>query len=186
MKSAIAWVAGLAALATTAVAAQDLQGRDTAGNWRVTHHSIHGIWNTICDEREESTGLKKRCYVRWVDVYAEAPKFGALFVFITPRDDGHDVEFGPEVGTAFRRNGFRVEGGSDVIWQMERVDCLLWANCQLTASESKAILDGMGKGISLAFEFSDRHGRAFELNWSLDGFTSAFDEYEAQWLQRQR
>ncbi len=179
---------GIGLLISGAAGAQDLQGRDTAGNWRVTHYSEHGIWNTICDERQEHGTLKKRCYIRWVDVYAEAPEFGALFTFITPRDGAggaHDVMFGPEPGTAFVADGFRIDQDGRTVWQMRDRRCLLWADCSLDQEESAAVLQAMQQGGVFRFESAGRHGRRFNLEWPLEGFAEAFETYEQQWRQRQ-
>ncbi|KIC08557.1 hypothetical protein RA19_19025 [Leisingera sp. ANG-M1] len=179
---------GIGLLIAGAAGAQDLQGRDTAGNWRVTHYSSHGIWNTICDEREEQGALKRRCYIRWVDVYAEAPAFGAMFTFVTPRGGAggrHDVMFGPEPGTAFAADGFRIDRDGRTVWQMQDRRCLLWADCSLDAEESAAVLQAMQQGGVFHFEFTGRHGRRFNLAWPLEGFAEAFETYEQQWRQRQ-
>ncbi|WP_282153454.1 invasion associated locus B family protein [Ruegeria atlantica] len=169
--------------------AQDLQGRDTAGNWRVTHYSSHGIWNAICDEREEDGALKQRCYIRWVDVYALAPQFGALFTFVTPRDGTplghHDVMFGPERGTAFLPDGFIVTKDGKTIWQLQERRCLLWADCELTGVQSASVLKAMLSGTAMEFAFVDRDNRRFDLEWSLEGFAEAYAAYEKQWALRQ-
>ena len=184
-----AFVAGVGLCLASAASAQDLQGRDTAGNWRVTHYSSYGIWNAICDERDENGALKKRCYIRWVDVYASAPQFGALFTFITPREDGpastHDVMFGPELGTAFLKDGFIVTKGGQEIWGMEDRRCLLWSDCMFSAAQSSKALKAMLTGDAMKFAFVDRHNRLFDLNWSLNGFTDAYEAYEAEWAARQ-
>ncbi len=180
--------AGASLFIAGAAFAQDLQGRDTASNWRNTHHSSHGIWNTICDEREEYGVLKQRCYIRWVDVYADHPKFGALFTFIKPRDGGsgdqHDVMFGPELGTVFLPSGFTITKDGDEIWRMKNAKCLLLANCTLTPEESDAVLEAMFSGNSLEFSFVDPHFRRIDLEWSLESFSEAFDVYTRQWALR--
>lgn len=169
--------------------AQDLQGRDTASNWRSTHHAFHGIWSSICDEREEYGVLKKRCYIRWVDVYAEEPNFGALFTFVTPRENTetglHDVMFGPELGTVFLPGGFVVKNNDDEVWRMTSTRCLFFANCDLNETQSDEILQAMLTGTTLEFSFIDPHLRRFDLKWSLDGFADAFKTYETQWALRQ-
>lgn len=168
--------------------AQDLQGRDTASNWRGTHHSFHGIWNVICDERDEFGTLKQRCYIRWVDVYAERPKFGALFTFITPRKNApfgkHDVMFGPEIGTVFLPSGFVIRRNGEIIWRMRDPQCLLFAHCTLDPVRSDEVLQAMSIGSSIEFSFVDPHLRRFDLIWSLEGFRHALETYEHQWQKR--
>lgn len=160
-------------------AAQDRQGRDTAGDWRVTHYETYGIWNSICDEREEDGALVQRCYLRWVDVYASAPQFGATFLFVTPRrDGGHDVAFTVEPGKTFKNNGFRVDRGDETLWSMTRPACLLWGDCALQSEEAPAALEAMTQGDAVYLDFFDRHERAFTLEWSLEGFAEALGDYE--------
>jgi invasion protein IalB len=170
--------------------AQDLQGRDTAGNWRVTHHTSHGIWKAICDEREEDGALKQRCYIRWVDVYAGHPDFGAIFTFITPRENApagqHDVMFGPELGTVFLPNGFVIKKDDEIIWRMSGAGCLLLANCDLGAVRSDDVLRAMLNGTALELSFVDPHFRRFDLSWSLEGFPDAFGVYQTQLRIRQQ
>lgn len=175
-------------LAAGPAAAQDLQGRDTAGNWRVTHYAAHGIWKSFCDEREEDGSLRQRCYIRWVDVYAPAPRLGALFTFVTPQEEGlggHDVMFGPEPGTAFVADGFRIDQHGGTTWQMTDRQCLLWADCKLEVEAAAQLLEAMRQGGSFHFEFVDSHGRHFNLEWPLEGFAEAFSTYEAEWQRRQ-
>jgi len=59
----------------------------------------------MCDEREEYGTLKQRCYIRWVDVYAERPNFGALFTFITPLFVGRAEAMCPDKKRAMIRRG---------------------------------------------------------------------------------
>lgn len=190
IRSALYTLAGACLLWVGAVSAQDLDGRDTASNWRGTHHSFHGIWNTICDEREEHGTLKKRCYVRWVDVYAPNPKFGALFVFVTPRKNGkigqYNVMFGPEVGSVFLPGGFVVTDVTGAVtWKLEGARCRLLADCTFTDAQSDSVLDAMIAGETLDFSFVDRHLRRFDLQWSLRGFSEALKTLQTQWELRQ-
>ncbi len=164
--------------------AQDIDGRDTASNWRGTHHEDFGIWNSICDEREETGILKQRCYIRWVDVYASRPKFGALFMFITPDNPEPRVEFGPEIGTSFLRNGFQIQHDGEPIWQMTRAQCLVFAQCVLTQAEARSFLEAMIKGDALTFSFVGPHDRKFDLNWSTAEFENALQDFREQSILR--
>ena len=100
--------------------AQDADGNDTAGNWRVTYTATHGIWSTICDERGNTPDLEQRCYIRWVDVFSPRPKFAAQFLFVTQTPDGPEVDFGMELVPG-RHNDFvykaAVERGLDTKYQ---------------------------------------------------------------------
>ena len=49
-----------------AASAQDAQGRDTPGSWRVKHHLHFGPWDSVCDENGPKDALTERCYLRRV------------------------------------------------------------------------------------------------------------------------
>lgn len=184
MKLAQAFLFGFSLAMAWPVVAQDLQGGDTASNWRVTHYAAHGIWKAICDEREENGALKQRCYIRWADVYAGHPDFGAMFTFITPRENAaegqHDVMFGPELGTVFLPGGFFIHKEGEEIWRMTESKCLLLADCDLSNAQSDAALQAMLNGTEVKFSFVDRHFRKIDLNWPLEGFPEAFESYQTQ------
>lgn len=164
--------------------AQDLQGNDTAGNWRVTHHEIFGIWNSICDEREENGALKQRCYIRRAEVFSFRPKFAAQFVFITPEPEGFKVEFGMEPGTFFNPSGFRIDKDSETIWRTRRPGCLTGLGCTFANQRAQDLLDAMQTGDAFRFVFRDRHGQSQDLTWPLDMFDAAWADFTAQSQQR--
>ncbi|WP_235962939.1 invasion associated locus B family protein [Ruegeria haliotis] len=160
--------------------AQDLQGNDTPGNWRVVHHEIFGIWNTICDEREEGGASKQRCYIRRVDVFSPRPKFGAQFVFITPEPEGIKIEFGMEAGTLFSPSGFRIERGDQIVWQTLRPGCLTGLSCTFEGQAADDLVGAMMTGDAYRFVFRDRHGQSQDLTWRLDGFDAAWADFKTQ------
>lgn len=160
--------------------AQDLQGNDTAGNWRVTHYEAYGIWSSICDEREENGALRQRCYIRRADVFSLRPKFAAQFVFITPAPEGYEIEFGIEPGTLFNPSGFRIDQGEDVIWRTRRPGCLTGLSCTFAGEGAQDIIDAMLTGEAYRFVFRDRHGQSQDLTWSLDGFDAAWLDFRNQ------
>lgn len=164
--------------------AQDLQGNDTAGNWRVTHHEIFGIWNSICDEREENGALKQRCYIRRAEVFSLRPKFAAQFVFITPEPNGFKVEFGMEPGTFFSPSGFRIDKGEETIWRTRRPGCLTGLGCIFEDRRAEDVLQAMLTGDAYRFVFRDRHGQSQDLTWPLDTFGTAWTDFTAQSRQR--
>ncbi len=166
------------------VLAQDLDGNDTAGNWRVTHHEIFGIWNSICDEREESGALQQRCYIRRAEVFSLRPKFAAQFVFITPEPEGFKIEFGIEPGTFFTPSGFRIEKGEETTWRTRRPGCLTGLGCTFEGQRAKALLDAMLTGDAFRFVFRDRHGQSQDLTWSLGMFGAAWADFTGQSQQR--
>lgn len=164
--------------------AQDSEGRDTPGNWRVTHHEIHGIWNTMCDERGEGDAFEQRCYIRHVDVFSPAPDFAAQFVFVTQDGGGHKIDFGMERGTRFVDGGFRLERDGQTAWRTDRRGCLRGRECSFENGESAELLQDMRNGGALWFDFTDRHGTDQSLEWSLDGFDAAFTDYESALRER--
>lgn len=164
-------------LAASPALAQDLQGNDTAGNWRVTHHAIHDIWNVLCDEREEQGALVQRCYIRYVDVFSPRPKFGGMFLFVTPEPK---VDFGLEPGTLFLPGDFRIEDGGTVTWQTNRPGCLTGLSCTFEAEDAETLLQRMQGGGEMRFTFRDRHGQAQDLSWPLVGFPAALADYQAE------
>ncbi|MEX0367005.1 MAG: hypothetical protein AB3N22_13105 [Ruegeria sp.] len=164
--------------------AQDLQGNDTPGNWRVTHHQIFGIWNSMCDEREEDGALRQRCYIRRVDVFSPRPDFAAQFLFITPETEGYKVEFGMEAGTLFHPSGFRIEGKAGEVWHTRRPGCLTGLSCVFELDAAQGLIDAMQSGSAFRFTFRDRHGQAQDLTWPLDGFGEAWADFNTQSRQR--
>ncbi len=164
--------------------AQDLQGNDTAGNWRVTHHDAFGIWTSICDEREERGNLVQRCYLRHVDVFSPKPDFAAQFVFITPENGGYKIAFGMEPGTFFPPDGFRIQAAQGDIWHTRYPGCLTGLSCTFTGSGAQRLVDAMVAGETFRFTFRDRHGRWQDLGWSLQGFDTALADFHAQSRRR--
>lgn len=165
--------------------AQDLQGNDTPGNWRVTHHDIFGIWNSMCDERKEQGELVQRCYLRRVYVFSPRPNFAAQFLFITPEAQGYKVEFGMEAGTLFHPNGFRIETKQGDIWRTRRPGCLTGLSCSFTGADAQVLIDSMQDGDAFRFTFRDRHGAARDLSWPLAGFGFAWDDFRNQSAARE-
>lgn len=173
------WILAILFTAAPAIA-QDLQGNDTPGNWRVTHYQSFGIWNSICDEREEDGALRQRCYIRWVDVFSGRPKFAGQFVFVTPEADGFDIEFGIEPGTLFNPSGFRIDRDGQVVWRTRRPGCLTGLSCTFEDTNAADLLQEMRAGGSFRFVFRDRHGQARDLTWPLEGFDAAWADFTAQ------
>ncbi|TMV07737.1 hypothetical protein FGK63_09730 [Ruegeria sediminis] len=169
--------------------AQDMQGNDTPGNWRVTHHQIFGIWNSMCDEREESGALRQRCYIRRVDVFSPRPNFAAQFLFITPEPSGFKVAFGMEPGTLFSPNGFRIEAAGDTRWRTRRPGCLTGLGCEFDGEQAQELIAAMQDGGAYRFTFRDRNGQAQDLTWPLGEFGEAWadflDQSRARGLVRQ-
>ncbi|CUJ16312.1 hypothetical protein [Cognatishimia activa] len=172
-----------AALPLTATA-QDREGNDTPGDWKVTHFERFGIYLSSCDERQESDQLNQRCYLRYVDVFSPHPEFAAQFFFVVNTEDGPEVDFGMEAGTLFSPNGFRIEGENGELWKTRRVGCLTGLTCTFSGEDADALLAAMRDGDAFRFTFRDRHGKSQDLIWSLDGFSDAFADFNAQTTAR--
>lgn len=179
MMRTLSLAALLCALAGAAVA-QDLDGNDTPGNWRVTHYEGFGIWNSICDEREARGTLQQRCYIRWVDVFSPRPKFAAQFLFVTPAAQGPEVAFGMEAGTLYAPGNFRILGDDGPIWQTNRPGCLTGLSCRFTGEGAADLIAAMQSGTAFRFTFRDRHGQSQDLTWPLEGFSEALADFTAQ------
>ncbi|WP_412554164.1 invasion associated locus B family protein [Shimia sp. MIT1388] len=178
------WLAALT-LAATPLAAQDQDGNDRPSNWRVTHHAIHDIWNTLCDERDENGTLAQRCYIRRVDVFSPQPNFAAQFFFLTQSEDSRpEIEFGLELGTLTAPGNFRIERDGTSVWRTNRVGCLTGTGCTFDGDAAETLLLEMRTGGDFRFTFRDRHGASQDLTWPLTGFEAAFADYNAQLAKR--
>ncbi|MCH2066272.1 MAG: invasion associated locus B family protein [Shimia sp.] len=172
-------------LAATPLAAQDQAGNDRPSNWRVTHHAIHDLWNTLCDERDENGTLAQRCYIRRVDVFSPQPNFAAQFFFLTQSDDDRpEIEFGLELGTLTAPGNFRIERDGTSVWHTNRVGCLTGTGCTFDGDAAETLLAEMRTGGDFRFTFRDRHGASQDLTWPLTGFEAAFAYYRAQLAKR--
>ncbi|MFY0597432.1 MAG: hypothetical protein JXQ85_13455 [Cognatishimia sp.] len=167
------------ALATSATA-QDLEGNDTASNWKVTHFEQFGIYLSSCDERREAGALKQRCYLRYVDVFSPRPEFAAQFFFVVNGEEGREVDFGLETGTLFGPNGFRIEGTDGDIWKTRRVGCLTGLSCTFDGEDADELLQAMQDGTGFRFTFRDRNGNPQDLTWPLAGFADAMADFAEQ------
>ncbi|MCE8555661.1 hypothetical protein KBY29_15225 [Ruegeria pomeroyi] len=170
----------LSALIALPAHAQDMQGNDTAGNWRVTHHRLIGIWDSMCDERFEQGKLVKRCYLRHVDVFSPHPEFAAQYLFVTPEVEGFAVEIGIEPGTLFVPGGIRIEGEQGRIWHSNWPGCLTGLGCNFSDSGAETLITAMRQGNRFRFTFRDRHGRAQDRDWPLGQFEAAWQDFLAQ------
>ncbi|MEL6167914.1 MAG: hypothetical protein AAFR35_04440 [Pseudomonadota bacterium] len=148
------------------------QSEDTAGKWRPTHSERFGGWDSVCDARGEGPTLEERCYLRYVDVYASRPKFGALFAFVEP---GPEISIGLEFGTAFGPGTIRVSGG--LPWTLPPTSCRGDTACKLTGADADAALLSMEKSTEIMFNFTDSNDRPQTRSWSLSGFADAMADF---------
>ena len=165
------------------VAAQDRAGRDTPGEWKVTHYKAFGLWDSICDERRTGDVLEERCYLRYVEVFSPRPRFAAQFVFIT-LSGTPEIDIGLERGTRFPANGLRVEGDDGVLWSTDRRSCLRGGNCRFTGNAAEPLFNALSAGKTFAFDFIDRHGSDRSLRWDLGLMKDALDDLSTETRRR--
>lgn len=150
--------------------AQDRAGRDTPSDWVVTHYKPFGLWDSICDARDEGGERVQRCYLRYVEVFSTRPEFGAQFIFVTP----DHVEIGTERGTRFAEDGMRITDAAGARRHaVTRIDCLRGRDCVFRGEERAELLRHMAEGAAFLFVFSDRYGKPRHLSWSLTRFAEA-------------
>ena len=162
--------------------AQDRQGNDTPGEWRVDHHKAFGLWDSMCDWRE-TDGLKEtRCYLRYVDVFAPRPKFGAVFAFITPEVNGPRISFGFENGVQYQSDGFQIEGPNGPAWTLKDKTCIRLGECVFEGETADPFLAALsaGDGHVLRQRFIDPHSRQQDLTWDLSRFPDALADFQTQ------
>ena len=171
-----------AALAGTLAAPAGAQNTADDWKWVVDFSSRHDGWDTSCDQHKERK--ERRCYVRYVDVYAPRPQFGAAFAFVQWGEDGESViEFSFERGTRFRDGGFAVIEGDGNVWALDTAQCA--ANrCELTGDEADALFAALTPGRDLTLRFADRYGRIWERQWPAGGFAAALADFRAQSMAR--
>ena len=142
----------------TMALAQDAEGNDTPGNWIVTHYEEFGIWKSICDERGEAEAKEQRCYIRYVDVFSEAPKFAAVFAFVFQKDRQTAFQYAFERGTTYADEGLRIDKNDETTWIASDV-CRVGPNCLITdKDEVSSTLAKFAGGGELVQIFEDRHG----------------------------
>lgn len=168
---------------SSAAFAQDRAGRDTPSDWKVVHYIPFGLWDSVCDERAEDDEIRRRCYLRYVEVYSPRPNFLATFAFVYPEDGQSIVEFGFEQGTRYGDQGVRVTRNEEAVGTVDS-DCLRSSPCQLTGRDAQALLEQFAAGDALVQDFRDRNGKAWRLEWNLSRFGEALEDYRK--VSRQR
>ena len=176
----------LASLVSPAFA-QDREGNNTAGEWITTHYVDTDLWTSACDERETDGALEERCYVRYVDVYSLAPRFGAIVTFVTWQDGAPRIEFGFEKGVTYEDDGFAIERDDTVFWQLSD-GCLRSVNCVFEGDSAVALLERLmtpdGQTALLRQKFTDKFGQTFDLEWDLTRFASVVADFERESAKR--
>lgn len=148
-------------------------------SWAVDHFERFGIWESVCDHRDEEGETLRRCYIAHVDVFSPRPRFAAAFVFVTPHaDNGLRFEFRFEPGTLFEPDGFTVRRDGRIAWKFDPARCPD-LKCIVSGSEARVLADAMRKGGELRFALTDRFDRSWELSWDTDGFSQAVNDMTA-------
>jgi hypothetical protein len=146
------------------LSAQDRQGRNNLGDWR------------------ETDNVKtKRCYLRYVDVFSEKPKFAALFTFITPEANGYRIAFGFENGVAYKQNGLRIDADGNTSWSLADINCTRQGECLFTGSDAQSLITALDNpNATLTNEFFDPYGREQNLSWDLSRFPAALADFNRE------
>ena len=183
-KFAIAALCSLPVLWSGMAAAQDADGNDTPGDWRVEHYQEFGIWKSICDERGEGETFKQRCYIRYVDVFSPRPKFAAVFTFVFEKDRKTAFQYAFERGTVYADDGLRIDRDGATSWKASDT-CRTGPNCLIeNAAEVEETLAAFAGGGELVQIFKDRHGVDRTLKWDLTGFDKALADYKTESAKR--
>ncbi|MEM7438203.1 MAG: hypothetical protein AAF393_01295 [Pseudomonadota bacterium] len=164
--------------------AQDREGNNTPGEWRVDHFESFGLWDSACDWRDTDGVREERCYVRYVEVYSPRPQFGALFAFIVPDAAGYRLSLGVEDGTQFDEGGFRIEHGGAVVWTFSGDLCLFGGECVWTGGRDAEVFQALvpqeGTKAALVLAFADSYDQRFELRWDLSQMGEAFEDMDRE------
>lgn len=175
------------ALGALPLAAQDRAGNDTAGEWRITHHTPYGLWDVMCDARETGDTKEERCYIRHVEVFSPRPNFAAQYLFITPAETAPKIEVGIERRTRFADNGFRIEKSGEEVWSLGDLPCKPAGKCNFEGAVSVGLIEAMlgaGGQSVFAFDFTDRHGVERALRWDLSNFDAIYENFVSEATKR--
>lgn len=169
--------------ATTAnISAQENTVEDWS--WKVDHFKRYGIWESVCDHRDEAGETLRRCYVTYVDVFSPRPKFAAAFVFVTPLgEDGLKYEFRFEPGTQIDADGFALHREGKPVWSYNPGNCPTM-KCIFQSAEAEALAEAMSEPGALRFSMVDRHGQPQERFWDTEGFADALIDLRQQAAER--
>lgn len=150
-------------------------------SWIPDRYEHFGIWDSVCDHRDKDGKRLDRCYIVFVDVFAPRPQFAAAFLFVTPAAGGLRYEFRFEKGTVFAGDPVSLLRGGSEVWSLPSCPGL---KCVLEGADADALATAMSAGGELRIDMTDRHGRAWDLRWSAEGFAAALDDMRAAAAQR--
>lgn len=151
-------------------------------SWTVDHFERFGIWDSVCDHRDDDGTKLRRCYVSYVDVYSPGEQFGAAFVFLTASAaDGDAFEFRFEPGTQFAADGFRIERGGRTAWRHDDTGCL---KCIIEGEAASALIGELDATSEIVFAFADRYKRTWERRWEAEGLAEAIADWRKASAER--
>lgn len=160
--------------------------REMIGNWRVDHFKPFGLWESMCDHREQENRQIRRCYIRYVDGYSPGEPFGAAFLFVTAPGPGDlRYEFGFEPGTRFAEDGFVVMRDDAIIWILDTATCAGGNSCIIEGDAALDLSNLLGGGGRLVFRFADRHGRDWRREWTAPDYDEVLADFQAASAERE-
>lgn len=162
------------------------QAQNTTRDWQwvVDHQSNFGEWTSACDHRDDDEN-EQRCYIRYVEVYARQPMFGATFLFVTSPQPGQiEFELSFERGTDFGDKPLALFNADTATWTHDPRECHRGTRCTFTGSEAEELAARLSEGGELQFDFTDNHDRAWELRWDATGFANAFSDFQTELAAR--
>ncbi len=168
-----------------AASAPVANAKNTADDWKWKnlYYKTYGEWTTACEERSDDPAFK-RCYLRYVDAYAQDP-FGAFFVFVTIEDTGPQFSFEFERGTKFTGH-WRIRVDNQDIWNFDPTNCPIFGACLLSTENGIKFAKSLGSpDAALHISFTDREGRILDRVWpGANQFADGFEDLQMQTAQR--
>lgn len=158
------------------------QAQNTTRDWQwiVDHQSNFGEWVSACDHRKEDED-ERRCYIRYVDVYARQPQFGATFMFLMAPEPGEiEFELSFERGTDFDGKPLALVNGDVTAWTHDPRECHRGTRCTFTGADAEALANTLSEGGEFQFDFTDNHDRSWELRWDATNFADAYADFNRE------
>ncbi len=151
--------------------------------WKNLYYKSYGEWTTACEERSDDPAIK-RCYLRYVDAYAQDP-FGAFFLFVSIEKSGPQFSFEFERGTDFA-DDWKIHAGDQEVWAFDPDKCPIFGECILGTEDGIKFAKSLGSPeAELSISFTDREGRVLDRVWPGDNqFADSFKDLQTQTAQR--